>query len=288
MNSRESGSGTGPVADPGDGPLLLVLADSLSFHGPERAEPANDPRLWPNLAAAALGGRAELAAGFGWTARHAWHALTHDPRLWAVMPHVDALVLGVGGMDTLPSPVPTAVRELIPLLPPGWLRRAVRAGYRSSLPRVARAFERLLPHGGPVSLPPKLSVHYLESCRRAVLAIRPDIPVVLLLPGAHSAPAYGRVDIGREPADTAYRKWAGSVGVAALEVRPLVIDHILGGQGNPDGMHYGWVAHEAIGKALSSTLSSALSSTLSSTSWPRPSGARSAPQSSVCTVEEPA
>ena len=41
------------------------------------------------MAAAALGGRVELAAGFGWTARHAWYALTHDPRLWAVMPHVD-------------------------------------------------------------------------------------------------------------------------------------------------------------------------------------------------------
>lgn len=240
------------------GPLLLVLADSLSFHGPERAEPANEPRLWPNMAAAALGGRAELAAGFGWTARHAWYALTHDPRLWAVMPHVDVLVLGVGGMDTLPSPIPTAVRELIPVLRPAWLRRAVRACYWASLPRVARLFERVLPGGGPMSLPPRLSVHFLDSCRRAVLAIRPGIPVVLLLPGAHSAPAYGRVDVGREPADTAYREWAASVGVLALEVRPMVLDHILAGEGNPDGIHYGWRAHEMIGKALASTLSTAL------------------------------
>ncbi|HKQ42946.1 MAG TPA: SGNH/GDSL hydrolase family protein, partial [Pseudonocardia sp.] len=45
------------------GPTLLVLADSLAFHGPERAEPADEPRLWPNVAAAALGGRAELVAG---------------------------------------------------------------------------------------------------------------------------------------------------------------------------------------------------------------------------------
>ncbi|MDT7651685.1 MAG: diglucosylglycerate octanoyltransferase, partial [Pseudonocardiales bacterium] len=94
------------------GPTLLVFADSLAFHGPERAEPADEPRLWPNVAAAALGGHAELVAGIGWTARHAWHALTHDPRVWALMPTVDALVLGVGGMDTLPSPLPTAVREL--------------------------------------------------------------------------------------------------------------------------------------------------------------------------------
>ncbi len=46
-------------------PTLLVLADSLAFHGPERGEPADDPRLWPNIAAAALGGRAELVAGIG-------------------------------------------------------------------------------------------------------------------------------------------------------------------------------------------------------------------------------
>ena len=89
-------------------PLLLVLGDSLSFHGPDRAEPADDPRLWPNVAAAALCGRAELVAGIGWTARHAWHAITHDPRVWTLFPHVDALVLAVGGMDTLPSPLPTA------------------------------------------------------------------------------------------------------------------------------------------------------------------------------------
>jgi hypothetical protein len=67
-------------------PLLLVLADSLAFHGPERPEPADDPRLWPNVAATALGGRAELVAGTGWTTRHAWQALIDDPRTWAVLP----------------------------------------------------------------------------------------------------------------------------------------------------------------------------------------------------------
>ena len=86
-----------------DGPLLLVLADSLAFHGPDGPSPRR-PRLWPNVAAIALGGRVELVAGLGWTARHAWYALTHDPRVWAAMPTVDAVVLGVGGMDTLPTP----------------------------------------------------------------------------------------------------------------------------------------------------------------------------------------
>ena len=85
-------------------PTLLVLADSLAFHGPERGEPADDPRLWPNIAAAALGGRAELVAGIGWTARHAWHALCHDPRVWAVMPRA----YGCWGANT-----PTGKRPFI-------------------------------------------------------------------------------------------------------------------------------------------------------------------------------
>jgi hypothetical protein len=39
------------------GPVRLVLADSLAFHGPQRAEPADGPRRWPDVAASALGGR---------------------------------------------------------------------------------------------------------------------------------------------------------------------------------------------------------------------------------------
>ena len=35
-------------------PHLLVLGDSLSFHGPRTAHPADEPRLWPHVAAAAL------------------------------------------------------------------------------------------------------------------------------------------------------------------------------------------------------------------------------------------
>jgi hypothetical protein len=120
-----------------------VLADSLAFHGPERPERADDPQLWPNVAPTALGGRAELVAGTGWTARHAWQALIDDPRTWAVLPDVDALVLGVGSMDTLPSPLPTAVRELIPLIRNDAARRLVRRGYLRALPALSRGMARL-------------------------------------------------------------------------------------------------------------------------------------------------
>lgn len=235
-------------------PVLLVLGDSQSFHGPQRAEPADDPRLWPNVAAAALGGRAELVAGIGWTARHAWHALIRDPRVWSVLPHVDALVFGVGGMDTLPSPLPTALRELIPVLRPDSLRRTVRGTYLRAQPRLARAFARVLPGGGPVALPPRLTVDHLERCREAVLTIRPGIPVLATLPAVHRAAVYGSVHPGRDAAVRATRAWAGRAGVSLLDLRALVGEHVLGGHGNPDGMHWGWDAHRAVGHACAELL----------------------------------
>lgn len=237
-----------------DGPTLLVLADSLAFHGPERGEPADDPRLWPNVAAAALGGRAELVAGIGWTTRHAWHALTHDPRVWAVLPRVDALVLGVGGMDTLPSPLPTALRELLPAMRPERLRRVVRAGYQRWQPRLARLFAQAVPGGGPVALPPRLTVRHLEQLRSAVLTIRPGIPVVAALPPVHRAAVYAGVHPGRLAAERATRDWAAAHGVALLDFKALVGNHVLTGQGNPDGMHWGWSAHADVGRACAAVL----------------------------------
>jgi diglucosylglycerate octanoyltransferase len=236
------------------GPTLLVFADSLAFHGPERAEPADDPRLWPNVAAAELGGRAELVAGIGWTARHAWQALIRDPRIWAVLPRVDALVLGVGGMDTLPSPLPTALRELLPVVRPDRLRRVVRSAYLRMQPRLASAFARTLPGGGPVALPPHLTVRHLELCRAAVLTIRPRIPVLAVLPPVHRAAEYAGVHVGRAAAERATRAWATGHGVALLDLAALVADHVLGGRGNPDGMHWGWSAHADVGRACAQLL----------------------------------
>lgn len=235
-------------------PDLLVVADSLAFHGPERAHPADDPRLWPNVAAARLGGRAELVARAGWTARHAWGALSGDPRVWAALGRVDAVVLGVSGMDSLPSPLPTAVRELIPLLRPPGLRRAVRSGYRRAQPALAPALARL-PGGGPSALPPRLTAAYLERCRVAVHALRPGLPVVATLPSVHRAADYGYVHPRRVATERAVRRWAGRVpDVTVLDVAALVGEHVLAGRGNLDGMHWGWEAHRAVGDALADLL----------------------------------
>ena len=236
------------------GPVLVVVADSLSFHGPDRAEPADDPRLWPHVAASTLGGRAELHAGLGWTARHAWRAMVGDPRIWASLRHADAVVLGVGGMDTLPSPVPTVLREMIPAVRPASLRRAVRDAHGWLTPRAARALGPL----GPVALSPGETVRHLERLRVAVTALIPGLPVVGMLPAVHRAPAYGGVHAGRDRHVAAMTAWARSHDLPLVDVAPLVAEHVLGGHGNPDGMHWGWAAHAAVGDAVGRTVGKAL------------------------------
>ncbi|HKN97443.1 MAG TPA: SGNH/GDSL hydrolase family protein, partial [Pseudonocardiaceae bacterium] len=145
------------------GPTLLVFADSLAFHGPTGPMPADDPRLWPNVAADRLGGRALLFAGAGWTARDAWWSLTGDPNVWATLPVIDALVLAVGSMDTLPSPLPTYLRTGLRYVRPDRLRRLTRRTYLAVQPALARAFG-----GRPVVLPAALTVRYLDQTLGAI------------------------------------------------------------------------------------------------------------------------
>jgi hypothetical protein len=227
----------------------LVLGDSLSFHGPRTAHPADEPRLWPHVAAAALGGTADLHAGLGWTARHAWSAVRTDPRVWASVRHTDVLVLGVGGMDSLPSPLPTAVRELIPVLRPASVRARVREAYRAGHTRATTAGARWA-GGWPTALPASETVRYLELCRVAVTALRPDAPVVLLLPAVHRSAFYGGVHRRRSGHVAALRAWAGEHGVVTVDSAALVGEHVLTGRGNADGLHWGWEAHRAVGEAV--------------------------------------
>ncbi len=234
-------------------PTLLVFGDSLSFQGPDGPRPADDERLWPNLAAAALGGHAELFAGSGWTARDAFWALAGDPRVWSMLPKADVLVLAVGSMDTLPSPLPTYLREGLRYLRPDALRRLVRARYVAAQPWLARAMR-----GRPVALPPALTVRYLDKTLTSIRALRPDLPAIGVLPPVHRAASYGLVHTGRAGAARAIRSWGDRAGVPLLDLAELVGEHVLSGRGNPDGMHWGWEGHERVGKALADVAGSLL------------------------------
>jgi lysophospholipase L1-like esterase len=232
---------------------LLVFGDSLSFQGPDGPRPADDERLWPNLAAAALGGRVELFARSGWTARDAFWALAGDPRVWTQLPKADVLVLAVGSMDTLPSPLPTYLREGLRYLRPEPLRRWARNRYLAAQPWLARATR-----GQPVTLPPVLTVRYLDQILGAIRTLRPDLPAVGVLPPVHRASSYGYVHTGRRRGAAAIRAWGDRTGVPLLDLAALVGDHVRAGRGNPDGIHWGWEAHELVGKAMAEEIGALL------------------------------
>ncbi|HVV09322.1 diglucosylglycerate octanoyltransferase [Amycolatopsis sp.] len=230
-------------------PRLLVLADSLSFHGPDGPCAADEPRLWPNIAAAALGGQADLVAGIGWTARDAWWSLIGDPRVWADLHHVDAVVLAVGSMDTLPSPLPTYLRTGLRYLRPDGLRRVVRNAYLAAQPRLAVALR-----GRPTVLPTKLTVHYLDTAVGALRVLRPELPIIGILPSVHRAASYGGVHTARAATAAALASWAERVNVPLLDLAAVVGEHVLSGRGNPDGIHWGWEGHASVGKAMATLI----------------------------------
>ena len=228
---------------------LLVLGDSLTFHGPERHEMVTDPRLWPNVAAASLGGRVDLLARQGWTARDAWWALTKDPVVWSVLlPRADALVIAVGGMDALPASLPTYLREGIPYVRPAAVRRRVRRAYRRAHPAVVRATG-----GRWRALPQRATDHYLTRVVEGARYYRPGLPVVALTPSPWRSRDYP-VRRGHAAAVAATHRWAAGHEAAVVDLDPLVGPMHAEGRGNPDGLHWDWPTHRAVGDAVGAAL----------------------------------
>ncbi len=230
---------------------LLVLADSLAFHGPVDAQAPTHPDLYPNVCARALGTdvKVDLVARFGWTARDAWWALTRDPMAFGVYVHrADFLVLGVGGMDQLPAAVPTWLRDSIPYVRPGSLRRWVRRTYRLAAPKVIAA------SGGRMRQLPQLGTdRYLTRIVTAVRHYRPGIPIALVGPSTHAAPSYPS-HRHHQRAVSAGREWSRASGVEFVDVDDWVAPSLAAGTGNPDGLHWAWSVHASLGSALATAL----------------------------------
>ncbi len=221
---------------------LLVFADSLSYYGPQGGLPADDPRIWPTIVASQLGWDLELIGRIGWTCRDVWWAATQDPRSWAAVPRAGAVIFATSGMDSLPSPLPTAIRESIRYVRPPWLRRWVRDSYGWLQPRLSPVARS--------ALPPRLSVEYLEMTRGAIDFNRPGIPIVACLPSVHIAPTYGHSHRGRPGTVEAITPWAAKHGIPLVDLKKAVEPHILGGRGNPDGIHWNFEAHSAVAELM--------------------------------------
>ena len=187
--------------------------------------------------------------------------MTKDPNVWGeLVPRADALVLGVGGMDHLPAAMPTWLREGIPYVRPGSLRRRVRRAYAAASPHVIRATR-----GSMRQLPQAATDHYLARIVDGVRTYRPGLPVVLLGPSPYAAPPTPPTAITR-PAVAAGRRWAAARDAGFVDLDPIVLPDARGGARQPRRHALGLGVHAAIGRALAAELLAR--------GWPRRAGDR--------------
>ena len=232
---------------------VLVIADSLAFHGPEKPELLTEPRLWPNLLAADLGVDVDWAVGLGWTARDAWWALTKDPVVYSILvPRADAVLIVIGGMDHLPAMLPTYLRTGLAYIRPGWLRRGTKRLYHRAHPYGARALR-----GRLRILPQAATDAYLSRCVEALRVVRPGVSIVGIVPSAFRSAYHGGVTSTHAPSVAAHRAWGARMRVPLVDLDAIVAPYAEAGRLNPDGMHWPWVVHAEVATAFAATLRAA-------------------------------
>lgn len=222
---------------------ILVLSDSLAFHGPGWGELTTEPKLWPNVLAATLGAEVTIYGRRGWTARDVWFALTRDPHVYSVLlPRADIVILAVGGMDYLPAVLPMHLREGIRLLRPAPLRRAATASFRRLQPVGARILD-----GRWRNLSQADTDAYLTRSVHGIRHFHPNTRILLSSPPPHAAPSYGRVRTGHRPAVESAERLSRILDVELLPFHEWVEPFIGGPDMNPDGIHWSWACHHAVG-----------------------------------------
>ena len=232
-------------------PTLLSSPTRWPTTGPTGGLPADDPRIWPNIVAAQLGWDLELIGRIGWTCRDVWWAATQDPRAWAALPRAGAVIFATGGMDSLPSPLPTALRELIryvrpPLAAPLGTRRLWLVATQLSpvaTVRAAAASERRVPRNDPWR-------------NRFQPAGYPDRGVAAV--GAHRRrPTAGPTTAGAGTVGGDHRMGATSTTCRWWTSKPLSPKQMMSGRGNPDGIHWNFEAHQAVAELMLKALAEA-------------------------------
>ncbi len=234
---------------------VLVLGDSLTFHGPQGIVSPSDPRLFPNIAAAHLALKlgapveVDLVAREGWTSRDAWWALTKDPVVFGIyLPRASAVIIEVGGMDQLPAVIPTYLREGMPYLRPGGLRRRTRRLYRNLAPKIVGRTGGLMRQ-----LPQSATDRYLTRIVQAVRAISGDIPIVAVTPSPYNSRYYPSQKYHHNARTSAF-SWAAFLGVPLVDIENHVLAGLASGAANPDGMHWAWETHHRVGSELAREL----------------------------------
>jgi lysophospholipase L1-like esterase len=233
---------------------LVVLGDSLSFHGPAGPLPLADPRLYPNLLGERLAagtGRpwdVTVVARAGWGVREAWYALQRDVHLQQqVLVGADAVVLGVGSSDSLSVGVPRPLMAALPFLRPTPLRRRIRR-------LVDRHHHRLIAVTGARLryTPPSVYAHGWRKSIEALRLFAPGAALCAVEPAIHVARYYARRHPHHARTVGLTRDLAAALDVATVDLAKLMRPHI--GSLNPDGIHWSFELHAAVAEAMAGAL----------------------------------
>lgn len=229
---------------------LVVVGDSLTFHGPCGPLPLADERLYPQRTRAGLAastGRnwdVAVVARAGWGVREMWLALQRDVHLQQqVLLDADAVVIGVGGADSLSVGVPRPVFAMLPFLRPTPLRRSVRRGLDRAHPWLVRATSARMRY-----TPASVHEHALRKIVPAVRLFAPAAAVVGVVPPLHDAPYYAHLHPHHAETAARTRRLAMELDLALVDIPILMrpwMDRL-----NPDGVHWPFEVHAAVADAL--------------------------------------
>lgn len=254
-----AGSVSAMHSDPG-GPAsalaILVLGDSLCFHGPDARLRLDDARMFPNVMAdrlAELTGRpveATVVARSGWTTRDLWELVTKDIHTQEdLLPAADVVVLHAVGADALPVGIPTWAKDLIPRVSHAPTRKRLRRLYfdhHARLVRLTGARMRMVPRSVSLDLWPRLVDMVRFYSGGAVVIGCGCPPTVGLL--------HGRTDPHSPSGTEDLRALAAVKGVPFVDPQR----HCDTTAFNPDGVHWDYGSHRRIGEALAEAAAAAL------------------------------
>lgn len=235
---------------------ILVLGDSLCFHGPDARLRTDDARMFPNVMAREIGavsGRgaeAVVVARSGWNTRDLWELVTKDAWLQErELPRADVVVIFGVGADALPVGVPTWAKDLIPRVPRQALRKRLRRLYfrhHSKLVRLTRAKMRMVPRRVTLDLWPRL-VDMVRFYSDGAIVIACGCPPT-------SGLLHARVDPHSAAASDDLCRLAVAKDVPFVDMQALCDVSSF----NPDGIHWDYESHRRVGAALAEAVNQAM------------------------------
>ena len=239
---------------------VTVIGDSTAYTDATGPLPPQDPRLWPNVAAAALSeatGRdvdVTVWARPGTDALGAWQALTKDRHvMFDLVGPADVVILAVGSFDHAPSGLPPILDVVRPHVRPATLRRTLRSAVRRAHPwavRIRRA-------RGVRTPPAEFARRYGRVLDQARGLTMNRAVVVALGPTSHRARHHGGRHPRRAESERRQLALAREHGWHAVPVWEHVLPYAE--DLNPDGVHWPSAAHRSVGTSVAHAVLEGLS-----------------------------